>query len=165
MAADSRPAGWYDDEVDADAIRYWDGSAWTPHTAPKRADAAAAGSSMFSARTPTPVEPIAPQAAASAVPARRVDDSIDELTSLRSAWPSARAATTPPAMLATDLKEHTTVPLPPENVGPVTSAPHFTYDTYRGAGRSRVAWIVTGAIVALGLVMGTVTAIVGAMAW
>ncbi|MGH3706170.1 MAG: DUF2510 domain-containing protein, partial [Agromyces sp.] len=28
----SLEAGWYDDEADAALLRYWDGTAWTPHT-------------------------------------------------------------------------------------------------------------------------------------
>lgn len=36
-----RRAGWYDDEVDASALRYWDGRGWTPHTSPKPVDPAA----------------------------------------------------------------------------------------------------------------------------
>ena len=27
-------AGWYTDPTEADAVRYWDGNAWTNHTAP-----------------------------------------------------------------------------------------------------------------------------------
>ncbi|MFF2371754.1 NINE protein [Agromyces sp. NPDC058110] len=30
-----RAAGWYDDERDAAAQRYWDGASWTPHTVPR----------------------------------------------------------------------------------------------------------------------------------
>ncbi|GAA1831028.1 NINE protein [Agromyces salentinus] len=35
-----RAAGWYDDEADAAALRYWDGRAWTPHTTPRQANEA-----------------------------------------------------------------------------------------------------------------------------
>jgi hypothetical protein len=31
------PAGWYDDASDPQILRYWDGSAWSDHTAPKNA--------------------------------------------------------------------------------------------------------------------------------
>ena len=34
----ARAAGWYDDESDAALLRYWDGAKWSPHTAPKPAD-------------------------------------------------------------------------------------------------------------------------------
>ena len=30
----ARVAGWYDDETDAALLRYWDGTKWSPHTAP-----------------------------------------------------------------------------------------------------------------------------------
>ena len=35
----ARIAGWYDDEADAALLRYWDGSKWSPHTAPRPTDA------------------------------------------------------------------------------------------------------------------------------
>ncbi|KRE21806.1 DUF2510 domain-containing protein [Agromyces sp. Soil535] len=35
----ARVAGWYDDEVDAALLRYWDGVKWSPHTAPRPTDA------------------------------------------------------------------------------------------------------------------------------
>lgn len=37
------PAGWYPDPQDADKQRYWDGSAWTEHTADGAPQAAATG--------------------------------------------------------------------------------------------------------------------------
>jgi Protein of unknown function (DUF2510) len=33
-----RVAGWYDDQTDAALLRYWDGSKWSPHTAPRPPD-------------------------------------------------------------------------------------------------------------------------------
>ena len=39
-AGRARIAGWYDDEADAALLRYWDGSKWSPHTAPRPTDAA-----------------------------------------------------------------------------------------------------------------------------
>lgn len=135
MAAEARPAGWYDDEADADAIRYWDGSAWTPHTAPKSTDDAATSSAH--SRAPIVAERVGEHVAAaapagSAAPAAAVDDSIDELTSVRVVRPTP----------GSDVDEHTTVPLPPENGGAATSTPQFTYDTYRSAGRTFLAtWL------------------------
>ena len=38
-AGRARIAGWYDDEADAALLRYWDGSKWSPHTAPRPTDA------------------------------------------------------------------------------------------------------------------------------
>lgn len=34
-----QPSGWYDDPANPDNIRYWDGVAWTNHTAPKKVPA------------------------------------------------------------------------------------------------------------------------------
>ena len=145
MAAESRPAGWYDDEADADAIRYWDGSAWTPHTAPKATDDPSAdlphSPAIAAERVVTPVAMGAPSIempsfAAAAVASRvAVDDAIDELTSVRPAAPAR-------PVLTDDLNEHTTVPLPPDDAGPATSVPQFTYETYRSAGhRFIVTWL------------------------
>ena len=155
MAAEARPAGWYDDEADAGAIRYWDGSAWTPHTAPKATDDPSAdlphSPAIAAERVVTPVAmgapsiempsfaspPVAaPAVAAPAVAAPAgVDDSIDELT-------SARPAPQPRPVPLGDLNEHTTVPLRPENAGPAAPAPQFTYDTYRTAGHRFLAtWL------------------------
>jgi hypothetical protein len=145
VAAESRPAGWYDDQADADAIRYWDGSAWTPHTAPKATDDPSAdrphSPAIAAERVVTPVAMGAPSIempsfAAAAVASRvAVDDAIDELTSVRPAAPARPVPTD-------DLNEHTTVPLPPEAAGPVASAPQFTYDTARSTGRTFLAtWL------------------------
>lgn len=145
MAAEARPAGWYDDEADAGAIRYWDGSAWTPHTAPKSTDAPAAGRAHSAAiAAERGVAPGAAAARSVAMPSfaspavaatAGVDDAIDELTSVRPA-PPARPVP------VDDLNEHTTVPLPPENAGPAAPAPQFTYDTYRSAGHRFLAtWL------------------------
>ena len=230
MASDSRPAGWYDDEADLASLRYWDGKAWTPHTAPKAADAPAPSAT----RDSVPV--VAGAGGASAAPGvvieaapEPVDDRVDEMTSVRAAWPS------PPVRpaLPGDLDEHTTVPLPPEGVGSVASVPQFTYETYSPAGRtflatwlfalllgywgvdrfylgkvgtgilklvtlgglgiwvlvdlllvltgsqndkhgrplegyaehSRVAWIITGGLVGLGLLTGMISGVVGALSW
>ena len=35
MPEPRRTAGWYDDDTDAALLRYWDGTNWTPHTAPR----------------------------------------------------------------------------------------------------------------------------------
>lgn len=56
------PAGWYDDG--SGAMRYWDGSAWTEHTAPKPATASAApdeaASAPASGSGPATAPPFAP---------------------------------------------------------------------------------------------------------
>ena len=49
--SETPPAGWYPDPQDADRQRYWDGNAWTEHTAdasPQAAGAAATTSTSSS---------------------------------------------------------------------------------------------------------------------
>lgn len=57
------PAGWYDDASDLTILRYWDGTQWTEHTAPKAAPVPApaappvlppATQALTSPTTPTP---------------------------------------------------------------------------------------------------------------
>lgn len=110
-----RAAGWYDDESDAALLRYWDGSAWSPHTAPKPADAAprplpaAAGPAASSTAPPAPpaapaaplfmpaAAPPPPFSSSGSAPAPAFDD-IDESTTARPARsaPIVDAATAAP---------------------------------------------------------------------
>lgn len=46
--SDTPPAGWYPDPEDASGQRYWDGSAWTEHTAPGAPVAPVAAGSSWS---------------------------------------------------------------------------------------------------------------------
>jgi hypothetical protein len=141
-----RSAGWYDDETDAALLRYWDGAKWSPHTAPSATDAAA-GVAVDEAMEPVgALEPI---------------DVIDEATSVRprqappvdtaALFRDVRSAVLPPPPRPPD--EHTTVPLPPES-GTEAS------DRKGCGGHKRVAWIVTGAVVALGLLSTAVSSLV-----
>ena len=41
--SETPPAGWYPDPQDAEKQRYWDGNAWTEHTADAAPQAASAG--------------------------------------------------------------------------------------------------------------------------
>lgn len=116
-----RAAGWYDDESDAALLRYWDGSAWSPHTAPKPADAAphplpaAAGPAASSTAPPAPpAAPAAPLFMPAAAPPPPFSgsgsapapapafDGIDESTTARPArsTPAADAANAAPTPLA-----------------------------------------------------------------
>ncbi|WP_157002099.1 NINE protein [Agromyces laixinhei] len=98
----SLEAGWYDDEADAALLRYWDGTAWSPHTAPRPADAApnplpaAAGAS---AAPSAPLTPPAPPAAPAALAAQTPPafDDIDESTSVRPPRSQAAPAAQAPA--------------------------------------------------------------------
>lgn len=47
--SETPPAGWYPDPQDADRQRYWDGNAWTEHTADASPQAASAGSTSTGA--------------------------------------------------------------------------------------------------------------------
>ena len=123
-----RGAGWYDDDADAALLRYWDGSKWSPHTAPKPTDAAG---------NPLPATPTAggadanPSAAApdasggiDEVEVTRivggadsaVDDGIDESTTVRPTSPSTPPAPTPLAPASP------MPPAPPAPLGPPTGA-------------------------------------------
>jgi hypothetical protein len=137
----SRAAGWYDDETDAALLRYWDGTTWSPHTAPKPADAAAEPP-VVAARPSDPlVQRIDPIGAIDAI------DAIDESTTVRASASAPR--------------EHTTLPLPPDHAA-AASVPHFSYEPYRSSGRrSSIALIVTGSLVAVALVaFGVVSSVV-----
>jgi hypothetical protein len=144
-----RSAGWYDDEADASRLRYWDGGAWSPHTAPRPTDAAeasvpATAASAAAAASPTvqaapafSTSPPAPAIAPTAAPGAPEFDQIDEATTARplrvagnpEAEVSEFPAATIPAMPSGGIEEHTTVP-------------SFSYGPYQTAGRTFVAtWI------------------------
>ena len=131
-----RSAGWYDDEADASTLRYWDGGAWSPHTAPKPTDAAEASvpptAAPSTAGPAAQVRPAAPTAALT-VAGSPAHDEIDESTTARpfragNPGPEFPAATIP-AMPSGGIEEHTTVP-------------SFSYAPYQTVGRTFVAtWI------------------------
>lgn len=61
--AERRAPGWYDDEADASALRYWDGRGWTPHTVPKPIESTPVESApVESAPVEEPAAPPAPPA-------------------------------------------------------------------------------------------------------
>ena len=137
MSSESpRSAGWYDDEADASTLRYWDGGAWSPHTAPKPTDAAEASvpatAAPSAAGPAAQVRPAAPTAAPT-VAGSPAHDEIDESTTARplragSPGPEFPAATIP-AMPNGGIDEHTTVP-------------GFSYAPYQTVGRTFIAtWI------------------------
>jgi hypothetical protein len=142
--ASPRSAGWYDDEADASRLRYWDGNAWSPHTAPRPTDAPEASAPAHAApivaqRPAAPVvAPTAPVIAPLvAVPAGPLAfDAIDEATTARPFTvrnPEAElpAATIPglPGAPGAGVEEHTTVP-------------GFSYAPYQTAGRTFLAtWL------------------------
>ncbi|HKH08422.1 MAG TPA: NINE protein [Agromyces sp.] len=141
-----RSAGWYDDEADASRLRYWDGGAWSPHTAPRPTDAAEASvpatpAPAAPAASPTvpaapafSTSPPAPAIAPTAAPGAPEFDEIDEATTARPfrAAENTEAefpAATIPAMPRGGIEEHTTVP-------------SFSYAPYETAGRTFIAtWI------------------------
>jgi hypothetical protein len=139
-----RSAGWYDDESDASKLRYWDGGAWSPHTAPRPTDADEASVPVAAAIAPTPpavpappafsASPAAPAIAPPAAPGSAGLDEIDEATTARPfravGNPEAEfPAATIPAMPSGGIEEHTTVP-------------SFSYAPYETVGRTFIAtWI------------------------
>jgi type II secretory pathway pseudopilin PulG len=48
------PGGWYPDPADGGRVRYWDGAAWTEHTAPSAQPAHAAQAPTITAATAAP---------------------------------------------------------------------------------------------------------------
>jgi len=141
----ARAAGWYDDETDAALLRYWDGAKWSPHTAPKPADAATspvdaideatsvrprAGvpedtAALFrDVPTPVPMTGTLPAPVTATLPVPPSPDA-----------PRARVAPVPPPPLRAP-DEHTTVPLPPGDAVPGVSGPQFSYEPYRTTGRT-----------------------------
>ena len=141
--ASPRSAGWYDDEADASRLRYWDGNAWSPHTAPRPTDAPEASAPTAAApivTAPPPAPPVAPAApvipalVGTAAPAPApAFDAIDEATTARPFAPRDREAELPaatiPGMPGGAVEEHTTVP-------------SFSYAPYQTAGRTFLAtWL------------------------
>lgn len=108
----ARAAGWYDDEQDAAAQRYWDGASWTPHTVPQGG-----------AEAPHPAATAGPD--------------VDEVTLTFSRGVSTLRAFARDPAGATN--EHTTVPLPSKDTA-AASAPHLVSgdQAYAPAGRSFV---------------------------
>lgn len=127
----SLEAGWYDDESDTALLRYWDGTAWTPHTAARAADAAPnplpAGAAAPGAPLTPPTAPAAPSAAPAAsmppagppIPAfgaAPAFDDIDESTTARpmgSPAPRPPAAGVPPTPPASPVAAPAAFPSPP----------------------------------------------------
>lgn len=105
----SLEAGWYDDESDAALLRYWDGTAWTPHTAARPADAApnplrAAGAAADAPFAPS-MTPAAPSAATMPpappagppIPAFGTAPAFDDIDESTTARPMRSSAPRPPA--------------------------------------------------------------------
>ncbi|MBM7829411.1 hypothetical protein JOE59_000116 [Agromyces cerinus] len=96
----SLEAGWYDDESDAALLRYWDGTAWTPHTAARPADAAP--NPLPAAATPAPPAPSVapttttpPAPAGPPIPAFGGAPAFDDLDESTTARPARAAAALP----------------------------------------------------------------------
>lgn len=141
----ARAAGWYDDDADAALLRYWDGAKWSPHTAPRPADAATdAVDSVGSVGVMEPVGSVGAMEPAGVGPAGDgIDaiDAIDEATSVRPRADAVPFATLPAAPTRAP-DEHTTVPLPPDSGAPAASAPPFSFEPYRTTGRTFLAaWL------------------------
>ena len=138
----ARAAGWYDDETDAALLRYWDGAKWSPHTAPKPADAATSPVDAIDEATSVRARAAVPEDTA----ALFRDVSTPVLVTLPAPPPTPAAPragvipVAPPPSRAPD--EHTTVPLPPGDAVPGASGPRFSYEPYRTTGRTFIAtWL------------------------
>ncbi|MFB9308676.1 hypothetical protein BJY17_001857 [Agromyces hippuratus] len=129
----SLEAGWYDDESDAALLRYWDGTAWTPHTAARPADAAPNPLPAAAAATPAPAAPPAPTVPPTAAtpapagppipafggaPAAPAFDDLDESTTAR----PARAAAPLPSAVGAAMTQPAP-PAPPASPAPPLAAP------------------------------------------
>jgi hypothetical protein len=139
----ARAAGWYDDESDAARLRYWDGSKWSPHTAPKPTDAAADQVDAVTRIAVAPASDVTPETVVGTEVT--IDDGIDESTTVRPLAPSASSAPFPPPVPPLPVRgpdEHTTAPLPPQEPWAEASGPHFSYEPYRTTGRTFIAtWL------------------------
>ena len=130
MSTESRSAGWYDDEADASTLRYWDGGAWSPHTAPKPTDAAEA--SVRATAAPSAAGPAVPPVAPLALAGSPAHDEIDESTTAR----PFRAGNPGPEFPAA------TIPAMPSGIEEHTTVPGFSYAPYQTVGRTFIAtWI------------------------
>lgn len=126
----SLEAGWYDDESDTALLRYWDGTAWTPHTAARAADAAPnplpATAASPGAPLAPPSPPVTPSAPSTSTPpvgppipafgAAPAFDDIDESTTARpmgSPAPRPPAAGVPPTAPAYPVAAPAGFPPPP----------------------------------------------------
>ncbi|UOQ88100.1 DUF2510 domain-containing protein [Agromyces endophyticus] len=144
-----RRAGWYVDEADASAMRYWDGRGWTPHTVAKPFEPAPppqrpAGSpdpmlAALAAAAPAPVAPVA------------------EPTEVTVVLPVAESAFTHTVRL---VPEHTTVPTP--GASPVASVAVYGSQPVPqrdGLSGGQVALLVLASLAAGALTIALVSAV------
>jgi hypothetical protein len=82
MSPNETPAGWYPDAQDPQLLRYWDGAAWTEHTAPRFEDAPDAQPTAPGHEAAAQPPAVRPQAAAPATQALDVYDQGFDLTQI-----------------------------------------------------------------------------------